>query len=101
MEKEIVWTETAQEQLQDIYFYILEESTSFSIADKVIDAIVESVTILSTKWEIYEIDEMRSPNSPAYRACEIYSYRISYKVTDNSIFIIRIRHTSRNPKSFN
>jgi len=101
MEKEIVWTETAQEQLQDIYFYILEESKSFSIADKVIDAIVESVTILSTKWEIYEIDEMRLPNFPDYRAYEIYSYRISYKITDSSIFIIRIRHTSRNSKSFN
>lgn len=100
MEKEIVWTETAQEQLQDIYFYILEESKSFSIADKVIDVIVESVTILSKKWEIYEIDEMRLPKAPDYRAYEIYSYRISYKITDNSIFIIRIRHAMRNPKSF-
>ncbi|WP_026705655.1 type II toxin-antitoxin system RelE/ParE family toxin [Flavobacterium soli] len=100
MEKEIVWTETALEQLQDIYFYILEESKSFSIADKVIDRIMDSVTILKSRWEIYEIDEMRLPNSHDYRAFEIYSYRISYKVTDTSIFIIRIRHTSRNPKSF-
>lgn len=100
MEKEIVWTETAQEQLQDIYFYILEESKSFSIADKVIDKIIDSVSILTSRWEIYEMDEMRFPNSPNYRAFEIYSYRISYKVTETSIFIIRIRHTSRNPKSF-
>ena len=101
MEKEIVWTEIAQDQLQDIYFYILEESKSFSIADKVIDAIVDAVTILGNRWEIYEIDEMRLPNSPNYRALEIYSYRISYKITDDSIYIIRIRHTSRNLKSFN
>ena len=101
MEKEIVWTETAQEQLQEIYFYILEESKNFSIADKVIDTIVDSVTILNSSWEIYEIDVMRLPNSSNYRAFEIYSYRISYKVTETSIFIIRIRHTSRNPKSFN
>ncbi|MFY0481535.1 type II toxin-antitoxin system RelE/ParE family toxin [Flavobacterium sp. PLA-1-15] len=72
MEKEIVWTEIAQDQLQDIYFHILEESKSFSIADKVIDAIVDAVTILGNRWEIYEIDKMRLPNSPNYRALEIY-----------------------------
>ena len=41
---------------------------------------------------------MKIPNDVNYRAYEIYSYRISYKITSKEIHILRIRHTSRNPK---
>jgi plasmid stabilization system protein ParE len=100
MEKEIVWTKTAHNQLEDIYFYLLEKTKSFTIPDKVIDSIISLVEILKTKWEIYEIDEMRKPNNASYRAFEKFSYRISYKITPENIYIIRIRHTSRNPKFY-
>lgn len=98
MEKEIVWTETAQNQLEEIYFYILENSKSFTVSDKVIDTIVDAVSILKSHWEIYKVDEMKRPKDENYRAFEIYSYRISYKITANIIYIIRIRHSSRSPK---
>lgn len=100
MEKEIVWTETAQNQLKDIYFYLLEISQSKSITNKVIDTIYQAVTILKTNCEIYELDEMKKSNNDNFRAFEIYSYRISYKISDNIIYILRVRHTSRNPKQF-
>lgn len=100
MEKEIVWTETAQNQLEDIYFYLLEISKSESITNKVIDTIYKAVTILKTNSEIYELDEMKKSNDDNFRAFEIYNYRISYKITDNIIYILRVRHTSRNPKHF-
>ena len=100
MEKEIVWTETAQNQLEDIYFYLLEISKSESITNKVIDTIYQAVTILKTNWDIYELDKMKKTNDDNFRAFEIYSYQISYKKTDNIIYILRIRHTSRNPKQF-
>jgi len=100
MEKEIVWTETAQNQLEEIYFYLLEVSKSDSITNKVIDTIYQAVTILKTNSEIYEWDEMKQPNNGNFRAFEIYSYRVSYKITDNIIYILRVRHTSRNPKQF-
>jgi len=31
MEKEIVWSGTAQNHLEDIYFYLLEETKAFTI----------------------------------------------------------------------
>jgi plasmid stabilization system protein ParE len=99
MEKEIIWSKTAQNQLKDIYFYLLEESKSKNISNTVIDTIYNSVSILKTNWEIYELDEMKSLNDGNYRAFEIYSYRISYKITPTSIHILRIRHTRRNPKA--
>ena len=100
MEKEIVWTLTSQNQLEDIYFYLLEETKNFTIPDKVIDSLVDSVLILKTNWKIYETDEMRIPINENYRAFEKLNYRISYKITKKIIFIIRVRHTSRNPKFY-
>lgn len=99
MEKEIIWSKTALNQLEKIYFYLLKESKSNSISNKVIDVIYNSTSILRTNWEIYELDEMKLSNNGTYRAFEIYSYRISYKVAAKAIHILRIRHTSRNPKA--
>lgn len=98
MEKEIIWSETAQNQLKKIYNYLSKKSKNEDISNKVINKIYNSVTILSTNWEIYELDEMKISNKGDYRAFEIYSYRITYKITLKQIQILRIRHTSRNPK---
>ena len=100
MEKTIVWTETSLNQLETIYFYILESSKSVSIADKVIQNIMDAVSILNKNSEIYETDEMKYSKDDNFRAFEIYKYRISYKITSNNIYILRVRHTSRNPKLY-
>ena len=100
MEKTIVWTETALNQLETIYFYILESSKSVTIADKVIQNIMDAVSILNKNSEIYETDEMIYSKEDNFRAFEIYKYRISYKVTIDTIYILRVRHTSRNPKFY-
>jgi plasmid stabilization system protein ParE len=100
MEKTIVWTETALNQLETIYFYILESSKSVSIADKVIQNIMDAVSILNKNSEIYETDEMKYSKDDNFRAFEIYKYRISYKITSDTIYILRVRHTSRNPKFY-
>lgn len=99
MEKEIIWSKTALNQLEKIYSYLFKETKSKSIPNKVIDTIYNSVTILGTNWEIYELDEMKISNDGNYRAYEVYSYRITYKITSKEIHILRIRHTSRNPKN--
>jgi len=98
MEKEIIWSNSALNQLENIYFYLLKKTKSYSIATKVVEGIYDSVTILKTDSEIYELDEMKVSNNGSYRAYEIYTYRISYKTMPNSINILRVRHTSRIPK---
>lgn len=98
MEKEIIWSRTAQNQLEKIYSYLYKETKSKNIPNKVIESIYNSTAILSTNWEIYELDEMKIPSDKNYRAYEIYNYRITYKITLKEIQILRIRHTSQNPK---
>jgi len=53
MEKEIIWSETAQNQLKKIYKYLSKKAKNEDISNKVIDKIYNSVTILSTNSEIY------------------------------------------------
>jgi plasmid stabilization system protein ParE len=100
MGTKIIWSSDALEQLEDIHFYILFESKSIRIADKVIDTIFESTEILKTKPEIYKLDSKKSNNDGSFRAYFVYDYMISYQITPNQIQILRVRHTSRKPKKF-
>ena len=43
---------------------------------------------------------MKYSKEDNFRAFEIYKYRISYKITSDTIYILRVRHTSRNPKFY-
>jgi plasmid stabilization system protein ParE len=100
MGKKIIWASNAFEQLEDIHFYILFESKSIYIADKVIDKIFENTEILKTRPEIYKLDSIKSNNDGSFRTYFVYDYMISYQITADFIQILRVRHTSRKPKKF-
>ena len=100
MGEKIIWSSNPLEQMEDIHFYILFESKSIQIADKVIDKIFESTEILKTKSEIYKLNAKKSNNDGNFRAYFVCDYMISYQITPNCIQILRDRHTSRKPKNF-
>ncbi|MDI1255910.1 MAG: type II toxin-antitoxin system RelE/ParE family toxin [Flavobacterium sp.] len=98
MGKKIIWTASALLQLEDIHFYLLFESKSISVADKVIDTIFKSTEILKLTPEIYEYDSQMINNDGSFRAYFIYDYKISYRITNEFIQILRVRPTSRKPQ---
>ena len=100
MEKRIIWTRIAINHLDHIHEYIFNTSKSQFIADKLINKIYNSVNILRRNYEIYRPDIYKSLNDGNYRAYEIFHYRISYKVSNDIIFIISVRHTSMNPREY-
>ena len=100
MGKKIIWASDALEQLEDIHFYILFESKSLLIADKVIDKIFDSTAILKTSPEIYKLDSKNNNNDGSFRTYFVYDYMISYQITADYIQILRVRHTARKPKKF-
>jgi plasmid stabilization system protein ParE len=100
MGTKIIWASDALEQLEDIHFFILFESKSIQIADKVIDKIFESTEILKTKPEIYKLDSKKNNNDGSFRVYFVYDYMISYQITAACIQILRVRHTARKPKKF-
>ena len=100
MGKKIIWSVDALDQLEDIHFYILFESKSINIADKVINKIFGSTEKLKSKPEIFELDNQKEDNDATFRAYFVYNYKISYRITENSIQILRVKHTSQKPKKW-
>ncbi len=97
MGKKIIWTHLADAQLNEAFLGLLEESESLDITVKVIDEIYESVSILSEHPEIYELDELRENNDGSVRAFEKHTYRISYQVTETTVYIIQVRYARKEP----
>ena len=100
MGKKIIWSIEALNQVEDIHFYILFDSKSIRIADKVVETIFDSVGILETSHEIYELDAQKNDNDGSFRAYYVFNYKVSYRIIDNEIQILRVRHTSQDIKKF-
>jgi plasmid stabilization system protein ParE len=64
----------------------------------VIEAIFESTEILKTSYEIYKLDELKNNNDGSFRVLFVFSYMISYQISEKTIQILRVRHTSQKPK---
>jgi addiction module RelE/StbE family toxin len=91
----VIWADIAKEQLKEVYKYIKKDSEIN--AKKVREQILLSTRLLATGKDIYKADELKEGNKGNYRAYIIYSYRITYKIEVDSIQILRVRHTSREP----
>lgn len=98
MESKIIWSIDALKQLENIHFYLLFESKSITIADKIIDTLFESTAVLKSNPEIYKLDDLKKNNDGTFRAYFVYDFQISYRIESNSIQILRIRHNARKPK---
>jgi len=94
----VIWDIEAKEHLSEAIAYIRKESLQG--AKKVKQVILNTVRSLPDNPEIYEPDRFKEDNEGYYRAVTVYSYRIAYKITEEYILILRVRHTSREPLEY-
>ncbi len=94
----IVWDKPAYNSLQKAYQYIREDSLTNAI--KVRDDIIKIARSLPDHPEKFPLDKFKKNNSGEHRAFEIYSYRVAYKITENEIIILRVRHVKQEPKEY-
>lgn len=94
----VIWTETAQQQLREIYLYIAEES--IIQADKIFERLVKFTARLAVQPYKFPTDKYKTNNNGDYRAYELYHYRVSYKITKTAIYIVRLRSTHQNPLEY-
>jgi plasmid stabilization system protein ParE len=93
-----VWSKRAWLQLQKVYLYILLDS--FQNAEMVRDDLIDITIDLCNYPTKYPPDKFKKDNDGTWRAFEKHSYRVSYRVKQHEIRIVRLRHTSRSPLTF-
>ncbi len=94
----IVWAERPKRELQKAYRYISKNSELS--AEKFRQDIIRHIQALLQFPEKHPLDKYTPHNDGTWRAFEIHHYRISYRIFKNQIRIVRLRHTSRSPKSY-
>ncbi len=96
--RKITWSKTALKQFEFSINYIAEDS--LQNAEKVRKEILEKIENIIANPEIYSTDKYKTNNDGSYRAFELHRYRIAYRFIVKEIRILRIRHTSREPKDY-
>lgn len=91
----VIWDIEAVLYLQQSLEYIRKDSSKG--ADTIRDAILGTISMLSDRPELFQLDKLKLTNDGTYRAFTAYSYRISYRVASDSIQILRVTHTSQEP----
>ena len=89
---------SAKQSLREAYEHIRMESVQN--AETVRAGIIDSIKMLAKNPERHPPDKYRINADQSFRAYELYSYRITYQLTENEIRILRIRHTKMNPVNY-
>jgi plasmid stabilization system protein ParE len=93
-----VWSKRAKAELRKAYYYILLDS--LQNAEMVRDDIIALTLDLSKHPEKHSLDKFKKDNDGTWRAFEKHHYRVSYRITERGIRIVRLRHTSKSPLIF-
>lgn len=100
MGKAIIWTHQADAELNEAFLDLLEKSESLETTTRIISEIYESASILATDSEIYKLDTLKENNIGNIRAYEKHTYRISYLVEEEAVYIIRVRYARKEPLEY-
>jgi len=96
--RKVTWTKAAITQFDKIIDYIRQDSDQN--ADKIKDKILNKINHLSDDRIVHRKDPYKKNNDGNYLYFEILKYRIVYYKSANEVFIIRIKHTSMEPKRY-
>jgi plasmid stabilization system protein ParE len=96
--RKITWTKNATRQFKAAIKFIREDSEQN--AEKVKETILDKINGLSDDRFVHRQDPYKRNNDGKYLYFEILRYRIVYYAEANEVFIIRVRHTSMEPKKY-
>jgi len=94
----IKWNKRAIKHFEEAITYI--ENDSRTNAEKFKRDILHKIDGLLKYPEKYSPDKNKINNDGSFRVFELHRYRITYRLRNNEIRIIRIRHTKMNPLNY-
>ena len=96
--KQIIWSKNAETQYYEILEYLFEEAPQ--AIDIVANKILDMIESLPTQYNNHPPDRFKKNNDGSFKTALVFSYRISYQITDTNAIVLRIRHTSREPLNY-
>lgn len=99
MELEIVWSQFAEDKLQDIFYYY-KHKASLKIARKIITEIVDKTVNLNENPKIGQIEELLIQRPQEFRYLVTGNYKIIYYINLDAgrIFIANVFDARQNPE---
>jgi plasmid stabilization system protein ParE len=98
VKRKITWTKRATHQFNELIDYVRQDSEQN--ADKLRKKILDKINELSDGRIVHRKDLYKKSNDGNYLFFEILKYRVVYYAEEKEVFIIRIRHTSMEPKRY-
>ena len=99
MEIKVFWTETALNNLEDIFEYY-KHKASGQIARKLVKGLVKSTIQIQNSPNIGKKEELLADRKFEYRFLVVGNYKIIYWIEDNYIKIATIFDCRQNPEKF-
>lgn len=98
---EVILTDVAKEELDDIYEYISNELKAIKVANQLMDKIERSILILERNPYLYPKVKIR-PHNEIYRKLVIENYVVLYDVDEKmkQVIIYRVLYARRNYLKF-
>lgn len=96
--KAIKWSKVAHDEFRVAIEYIMNDSVQN--AENLEKKLRNKLHTVLEYPDMYPPDKYKSDNDGSYRAFNLFSYRVSYRVKDDCILILRIRHSSRKPLQY-
>lgn len=94
MAKEIIWTSKAQNDLTAILQYWVKRNKSTTFSIKLNALIQEQLNLILEFPKI-----CRSTDIPNVNIKVIHKYLLYYEVIDRNLYVLTIRHGSKNPET--
>jgi plasmid stabilization system protein ParE len=98
VKNQLVWTKSSEKHLIALYKYISEHSLQNAI--KVVNDIIEATEKAIENPFYYNPDKYKIDNDGSFRAFEKHRYRIVYRYQKKIIRVLRVRHTSMEPRKY-
>ena len=98
MELTVYWTQFAEDKLQDIFDYYADKA-GISVAQKLVDGIVDATLILDINPEGKQLEDLLSERIQEFRYLVFKNYKIIYwiDITNKMILVSNVFDTRRNP----
>jgi plasmid stabilization system protein ParE len=96
--RKVTWSKRATRQFNAVIEYIRKDSDQN--ADKVKEKILAKINELAEDKTVHRKDPYKKNNDGNFLYFEILKYRIVYYAELKEVFIIRVRHTGMEPKSY-